>query len=317
MRKNVRWLSVLLSAVLYLSSVNTVLAAPAESAEAQQVIREDEGIQQPESDNTEQAKEEGVEPTEDSEEEEDTDDTAVDEKDEEKKSKPDDSADNPEGESENEDSEEDENEGTEEENHSFIYTDNEDGTHTGVCEACGEQITEEHSYEDDVCVCGAIRIVEEEAEEVSEDALLAEETIEKKVNTLSDNIVDSKEFLTIDGTTVKGLNDEGKNQENLQLVIPEGTTAISFEAFRECPNITSVVLPESLVDLKERAFWGCSSLKRVEIKSNKITCGPNRNNADFGAFKGCAIEEVVFGDNVTAIPDGLFCGAGFKADTIV
>ncbi|MCI6713681.1 MAG: InlB B-repeat-containing protein [Lachnospiraceae bacterium] len=317
MRKNVRWLSVLLAAVLFLSSVNTVSAAPAESVEAQQVIQEDEGMQQPESDNTDQAKEEGVEPTEDSEEEEGTDDTSVDEKDEDKESNPDDSADNPEDESENEDSEEDENEGVEEENHSFIYTDNEDGTHTSVCEECGEQITEEHSFEDDVCVCGAIRIAEEEVEEVSENTLLLEETIEMQVNALSGDIEDSEAFLVKDGTTIKGLNDEGKNQENLQLVIPEGITAISFEAFKKCTNITSVVLPESLVDLKERAFWGCSSLKRVEIKSNKIICGPNSNKEDYGAFKGCAIEEVVFGDNVTAIPEGLFCGAGFKAGTKV
>ena len=317
MRKNVRWLSVLLAAVLFLSSVNTVSAAPAESVEAQQVIQEDEGMQQPESDNTEQAKEDGVEPKEDSEEEEGTDDTSVDEKDEDKESNPDDSADNPEDESENEDSEEDENEGVEEENHSFIYTDNEDGTHTSVCEECGEQITEEHSFEDDVCVCGAIRIAEEEVEEVSENTLLLEETIEMQVNALSGDIEDSEAFLVKDGTTIKGLNDEGKNQENLQLVIPEGITAISFEAFKKCTNITSVVLPESLVDLKERAFWGCSSLKRVEIKSNKIICGPNSNKEDYGAFKGCAIEEVVFGDNVTAIPEGLFCGAGFKAGTKV
>ncbi len=41
-----------------------------------------------------------------------------------------------------------------EEAHSYKYTVNEDGTHTGVC-ICGLEVTENHSYVDRQCVCGA------------------------------------------------------------------------------------------------------------------------------------------------------------------
>ncbi|MDD6202730.1 MAG: InlB B-repeat-containing protein, partial [Lachnospiraceae bacterium] len=100
-------------------------------------------------------------------------------------------------------------------------------------------------------------------------------------------------------------------------ILPNHVREIGYKAFMDCTNITSMVLPESLVNLNEKAFAGCSSLKKVEIQSNKIVCGPNRNNAAYGVFSGCAIEEVVFGDNVTAISEGLFCGAGFKPSTTV
>ncbi|MDD6202399.1 MAG: leucine-rich repeat domain-containing protein, partial [Lachnospiraceae bacterium] len=242
MRKKVKWLSVLLSAVLFFSSVNTVLAFPAESPETQQIIQEEETMQQTEDDSTEETEEDSAEQTEEDKNDEAPSDTQDD------------------------------------------VSDNE---------------------------------VSEETEEELADDSFAEETIVNEIKTLSDDIVDSEEFLLIDGTTVTGLNDEGKNQENLQLVIPKTITAISSQAFMDCTNITSVVLPESLVNLNEKVFAGCSSLKKVEIQSNKIVCGPNRNNAAYGIFNGCAIEEIAFGDNVTAIPEGLFCGAGFKAGTTV
>ena len=39
--------------------------------------------------------------------------------------------------------------------HSYIYTDNGDGTHTVTCANCSYSSTEEHSYTDGTCVCGA------------------------------------------------------------------------------------------------------------------------------------------------------------------
>lgn len=39
--------------------------------------------------------------------------------------------------------------------HKYTYKDNGDGTHTKVCEECGETISEEHAMENGVCICGA------------------------------------------------------------------------------------------------------------------------------------------------------------------
>ena len=72
-------------------------------------------------------------------------------------------------------------------------------------------------------------------------------------------------------------------------------------AFRE-KNITSVVIPDSVTTIGERAFYECDSLTSVEIGDNVTTIGES-------AFQRCySLTSVVIPDNVTTIGTSAFSG---------
>ena len=76
-----------------------------------------------------------------------------------------------------------------------------------------------------------------------------------------------------------------------RVVISEGIHDIGQMAFYELPNLTEVVLPESLVEIRNYAFKNCRKLTTINLEV-----------ADFireGAFYGCsALEDVSFAESV-------------------
>ena len=76
-----------------------------------------------------------------------------------------------------------------------------------------------------------------------------------------------------------------------KVVIEEGIHDIGQMAFYELPNLREVVLPESIVEIRNYAFKNCKSLTTI-----------NLDGVDFireGAFYGCsALENVTFAKNV-------------------
>ena len=90
------------------------------------------------------------------------------------------------------------------------------------------------------------------------------------------------------------------------LVIEEGITQIGQDAFRECPNMTSVELPLSLTDggfgpaIGQSAFQDCASLNNVYIPSNVGTI-------DISAFQGCSrMTAIYLSDGLTTINNQTF-----------
>ena len=85
-----------------------------------------------------------------------------------------------------------------------------------------------------------------------------------------------------------------------KVVIEEGIHDIGQMAFYELPNLREVVLPESIVEIRNYAFKNCKSLTTI-----------NLDGVDFireGAFYGCsARENVTFAQNVV-IEDWAFSG---------
>ena len=85
-----------------------------------------------------------------------------------------------------------------------------------------------------------------------------------------------------------------------KVVIEEGIHDIGQMAFYELPNLREVVLPESIVEIRNYAFKNCKSLTTI-----------NLDGVDFireGAFYGCsALENVTFAQNVV-IEDWAFSG---------
>ena len=51
--------------------------------------------------------------------------------------------------------------------------------------------------------------------------------------------------------------------------IMDGTEKICFEAFRGCKNLSTITLPATLKEIDDMAFYGCTSLLKVEFSGTK------------------------------------------------
>ena len=85
-----------------------------------------------------------------------------------------------------------------------------------------------------------------------------------------------------------------------KIVVEEGVTHIATAAFRDCPALVDVSLPESLSSLGTGIFIFCTALKSITLPG-KLTSIPN------GMFAGCsALESVVIPAGVTQIGSNVF-----------
>ena len=79
-------------------------------------------------------------------------------------------------------------------------------------------------------------------------------------------------------------------------------TKIGANAFKNCTNLESISLPNSVTAIENSAFEGCSSLEGIDIPSNVSKIGKR-------AFAGCSsLTEVAIPSGVTAINDESFSG---------
>lgn len=65
-----------------------------------------------------------------------------------------------------------------------------------------------------------------------------------------------------------------------EVIIPDGVTSISANAFSGCENIESVTVPNGVVSIGEYAFSGCTALEEIVIPESVDEIGN-------GAFYGC------------------------------
>ncbi len=79
-------------------------------------------------------------------------------------------------------------------------------------------------------------------------------------------------------------------------------TSIGNEAFCDCYNLTSIVIPNSVTSIGNGAFRGCSSLTSVEIPNSVTSIGNE-------AFSGCSsLTSIVIPNSVTSIGVWAFNG---------
>lgn len=109
-------------------------------------------------------------------------------------------------------------------------------------------------------------------------------------------------------------------------------TKIGYDVFHDCPNLTSLVIPDTVISIDTNAIWGCENLKSLTIGENvaeiedNVFCGLyaletiNWNAKDLtylidryddnyvfdGAGKNGNGITIVFGDSVTSIPANAF-----------
>ncbi len=71
-------------------------------------------------------------------------------------------------------------------------------------------------------------------------------------------------------------------------------------------KITSIDLPDSLIEIKRDSFYNCGVLERIEFPKNLTTIG-------WDAFWACiSLEEVVLSESITTIYGGAFCWCPIK-----
>jgi len=111
---------------------------------------------------------------------------------------------------------------------------------------------------------------------------------------------------TLGGAPVVAINGwTFHNRANLtSVVIPEGVTAIGYNAFYQCSGLSSVSLPNTLTSLGYEAFRECTSLTSVVIPDSVNVIGDH-------AFESCSgLKTLIIGNGVTSISDSAFRNCG-------
>ena len=87
--------------------------------------------------------------------------------------------------------------------------------------------------------------------------------------------------------------------DKTKIEIPEGVIEIGNEAFAYS-DLKSITLPDTLVHIGEKAFWGCSYLKEIKIPANVINIGTE-------AFLRCSgLREIVIPEGIIRIERSTF-----------
>jgi len=103
-----------------------------------------------------------------------------------------------------------------------------------------------------------------------------------------------------------------KNCTDLTSVtIPNSVTTINHTVFYDCTSLTSVIIPNSVTAIGESAFYGCAGLTSVIIPNSVTAIGES-------AFYGCAgLTSVDIPNSVTKLYDDTFKGCtGLTSVTI-
>ena len=79
------------------------------------------------------------------------------------------------------------------------------------------------------------------------------------------------------------------------ITIPDGVTEIGSNAFDGCASLTDVIMPVGLKSIYSKAFYNCTVLTGVDLPDSLTYIG-------YQAFAGCSsLESIVIPDSVTAI----------------
>ena len=109
------------------------------------------------------------------------------------------------------------------------------------------------------------------------------------------------------GDGVRYIFDAGIDANGV-MTIPEGVTHISAGAFGSNQNVKKVVLPESLREIGDYAFFGCTNLK--EVVFNGGSTGLSLGNY---AFAATGLDSIVIPIGVTSIGNYAFSGSALKS----
>ncbi|MBO5159491.1 MAG: leucine-rich repeat protein [Lachnospiraceae bacterium] len=105
----------------------------------------------------------------------------------------------------------------------------------------------------------------------------------------------------IDGYTVTAIGEDAFRDctEIASVILPESITAIGFCAFYGCTNMTTINIPENVTNIENAAFRQCKSLKEVKLPEEMENLGSF-------AFGECtALEQINIPEGITAMQNGV------------
>ena len=106
-------------------------------------------------------------------------------------------------------------------------------------------------------------------------------------------------ILSADGKTVTGVKSWYKNSLE-SVVIPNGVTSIGERAFWCCENLKTVTLPDNVTEIGKSAFLGCSALREISLPKRLTKISET-------AFAECSsLQTINIPDSVTEIEPGAF-----------
>jgi len=108
------------------------------------------------------------------------------------------------------------------------------------------------------------------------------------------------------------------------VVIPDSVLYLGCYAFVNCRGLTSATIPNSVLRIEEATFSGCTSLKEVTLGNSIVSIGDEAFYGCSGlteiiipdsvieigvyAFGGCGLTNVVIGNGITSIGEASFWG---------
>lgn len=139
----------------------------------------------------------------------------------------------------------------------------------------------------------------------------------KSVETIGENVFlnsDSLTSITVDEENPYFMVDDGvlyskdkrellycpKNFSGIYRVAEE-VKRIGKSAFRNCNQLTEIVLPEGLEVIGDTAFYGCTQLKQISLPKSVSQIGAY-------AYKGCPLQGTLDLMNIKDIGEGAFEG---------
>lgn len=78
------------------------------------------------------------------------------------------------------------------------------------------------------------------------------------------------------------------------LTIPDSVITIGFGAFQVCENLTTTTIPNSVITISGGAFYNCGSLTSINIPNSVTTIGAD-------AFAKSKLTSIIIGNSVTTI----------------
>ena len=96
-----------------------------------------------------------------------------------------------------------------------------------------------------------------------------------------------------------------------EVVIPEGVRIVLNSSFENC-SVTSVKFSDSIINIEDKAFYGCRNLKHVDFGHGITHIG---SKASWHVFAACGLEEVEIPEQVTYIGRGAFWSCELKKVT--
>ena len=83
------------------------------------------------------------------------------------------------------------------------------------------------------------------------------------------------------------------------ITLPNSIESIAYEAFKNCKDLSNIILSEGLATIGENAFWGCTNLTEIHLPNSVREIG-------ISAFYDCRITSVIIPEGVKVIEADLF-----------